>query len=129
MFNVYNLLIYKLLVCLKNRNIESINIEDLIDVHSDFIKLFEIYNLNDYYDYFKDIKKFIMTFIYVFSYFELGIYQKKTIIFDEDSIIIDKLFNSKININDKVINEMAIILSIYLNDIKKENKLKKQLIN
>ena len=129
MFNVYNLLIYKLLVCLKNRNIESINIEDLIDVHSDFIKLFEIYNLNDYYDYFKDIKKFIMTFIYVFSYFELGIYQKKTIIFDEDSIIIDKLFNSIININDKVINEMAIILSIYLNDIKKENKLKKQLIN
>lgn len=126
MHNLYNIFIYKLLVSLKNKNVVTININDLSAVHSDFIKLFKDYNLDNYYDYFKNVNKFVMTFIYVFSDFELGFYKTNKLTFYEDPIIINKLINSEIDINGKLINELAVILFVYLDELNTLDEKKRQ---
>lgn len=122
------LFIYKLLVNLKTK-IKTININDLYSIHSDFINTLEIYNLLEYAKKFHNSQNFVFSFIYTFGEFELGIYKNNTLIFDENPLIIEPLINYEIDVNDKLINEMAVILSIYLNDINKDMNLthKKQL--
>ena len=117
------LFIYKLLVNLSSK-IKTININDLYAIHSDFISSLEIYNLPEYAKAFNNPKNFICNFIYIFSDFELGVYKNNTLTFYDEPLIINQLINHNIDINDKLLNELSVILAVYLDDITKQNEPK-----
>jgi len=95
-------------------------VEDLYSIHSDFLDFLKEYNLDYYYTKFENPRLFLHNILYVFSSFEFGIYNnnEKTMIFYDHPMIIPSLINYNININDKLLNELALILSILLNEEK-----------
>ena len=119
------LFLYKLLVNLKDRN-KTIDINSVYMIHSDFINTLESYNLINYANEFRKADSFVNDIILIFTQFELGIYLHDSLYFCDDSIILKDLLNFEIDVNNKLINELALIFSIYLNEV--ENNQKKQLI-
>ena len=115
-----NILLYKLLFFLQNKNIKTLKLDDLFSIHSDFLDFLKEYNLNYYYKKFENPKFFLHNILYIFSSFEFGIYNnsEKTMIFYDDPMIVPSLIKYNINVNDKLINELALILSILLNEKK-----------
>ena len=115
--------LYKLLLALKKQDTE-LDAETLYNRYYIFSSILDSYNLDNYI--FKDNSEFITDLLFTFLDFEMGIYthDHKLIFYNEPSIEESVYKFTLKDVSDKLINEIALLISFDL----REHTSRKQLV-
>lgn len=111
-----NILLYKIFYKLYRLGVKSISIDELHNLYTDLVYIIGDYNDKNLSKLFNDENKFIKEIVFLFGYFEFGIYINNELIFE------DPIFIPSIADEYSKESEAAINLSHYIYHLLLQNK-------